>query len=209
MRALGANLIEHGADFQEAFVRSEELAVSMRLHFVPSFHRDLILGNAVSSLAFLRQAPPLARVYVPIGMGTGICAMMAARDALGLGTKIIGVAAHRAPGIALSFEARRLIPHAASTRVADGLACSTPISEALEFMLEGAERIVRVSDDEIEAAQRAYFSDTHNVAEGAAAAALAGILQNGGAAKDGPIGVVLTGENVDADTFQRVLASRG
>jgi threonine dehydratase len=209
MRALGADLIEHGADFQEAFVRSEELAPRMGLHWVPSYHWDLVLGNAVSFLAFLRQAPPLARVYVPIGLGTGICAMIAARDALGLGTRIVGVAADRAPGIALSFEARRLIAHASSTRIADGLACSTPVAEALEHILIGAERIVRVSDDEIEAAQRAYFSDTHNVAEGAAGAALAAILKDGGAAKGGPIGVVFTGGNIDADSFQRVLASQG
>jgi threonine dehydratase len=135
--------------------------------------------------------------------------MMAARDALGLGTKIVGVAADRAPAIALSFEARRIIPHAASTRIADGLACSTPVSDALELMLKGAERIARVSDDEIEAAQRAYFSDTHNVAEGAAGAALAAILQDSRAAKDGPIGVIFTGGNVDANSFQRVLASQG
>jgi threonine dehydratase len=208
MRALGANLIEHGMDFQEAFVRSEELASQMGLHWVPSFHWDLVLGNAVSFLSFLREVPPLARVYVPVGMGSGICAMMAARDALGLKTKIVGVAADRAPAIALSFEARRVIPHAAATRIADGLACSTPIAEAREYLLEGAERIVRVSDDEIEAAQRAYFSDTHNVAEGAAGAALAAILQDGGASRDGPIGVVFSGGNIDADAFRRVLASQ-
>jgi len=206
MRALGAELIEHGEDFQAAFVHSEELAARRRLHWVPSYHRDLVLGNAVSALAFLRQVPPLARVYVPIGMGTGICAMIAARDALGLPTKIIGIAADRAPAIALSFEARKIVVHACSTRIADGMACSTPSAEALAHILRGVERIVRVTDDEIEAAQRAYFSDTHNVAEGAAGAGLAAVLKDRGASAVEPAGVVFTGGNIDAAAFSRVLS---
>ncbi|MGA2692484.1 MAG: threonine dehydratase [Opitutaceae bacterium] len=209
MRALGAELIEHGEDFQAALVHSEELAARRRLHWVPSYHRDLVLGNAVSTLAFLREAPLLARVYVPIGMGSGICAMISARDALGLGTKIIGVASERAPAIALSFEARKVVPHAASTRIADGMACSVPSAEALGHILKGVERIVRVTDDEIEAAQRAYFSDTHNVAEGAAGAGLAAILKDRGASSVEPAGVVFTGGNIDADSFRRVLSNAG
>ncbi len=208
MRALGAELIEHGDDFQAALVHSEELAARRHLHWVPSYHHDLVLGNAVSALAFLQQAPRLARVYVPIGMGTGICAMMAARDALGLPTKIIGVAADRAPAIALSFAARKLVTHPSSTRIADGMACSTPSTEALSHILKGVERIVKVSDDEIEAAQRAYFSDTHNVAEGAAGAGLAAVIKDHGASPVEPAGVVLTGGNIDAVEFSRVLSSR-
>jgi threonine dehydratase len=207
MRALGAELIEHGEDFQAALVHSEELAARRRLHWVPSYHRDLVLGNAVSMLAFLRQAPALARVYVPIGMGTGICAMIAARDALGLPTRIIGVAAEGAPAIALSFDARKVIAHRSSTRIADGMACSTPSSEALHHILKGVERIVRVTDDEIEAAQRAYFSDTHNVAEGAAGAGLAAVVKDRGASAVEPAGVIHTGSNIDAATLSRVLGA--
>jgi threonine dehydratase len=139
-------------------------------------------------------------------MGTGICAIIAARNALGLTTAIIGVAAERAPAIALSFAAKRLVSHAASTRIADGMACSLPSSDALEHILHGVDRIVRVSDDEIEAAQRAYFSDTHNVAEGAAGAGLAAILQERGGMAGETVGVVFTGGNIDAAAFQRVLA---
>jgi threonine dehydratase len=207
MRALGAELLEFGEDFQEALVRSERLAAERGLHWVPAFHRDLARGNAVSMLNFLRNTPPLECVYIPIGMGSGVCALVAARDALRLPTRIIGVAAERAPAIALSFESRNLIKHAASTRIADGMACSTPSAEALEFILVGMERVVRVSDDEIEAAMRAYFSDTHNVAEGAAGAALAALLRDRGGISGGRVGVVLTGGNVDAGTFARVLAA--
>jgi threonine dehydratase len=205
MRGLGAELIEHGGDFQAALVRSEELARERGLHWVPSFHRDLAWGNAVSMLRFLRHAPPLDCAYVPIGLGSGACALAAARDALGLPTRIVGVVSERAPAIALSFEARRLLSHPSTTRIADGIACSTPNPDALESMLRGVERIVKVSDDEVETAMRAYFSDTHNVAEGAAGAGLAAVLRERGAVSGRRVGVVLTGGNVDAETFSRVL----
>jgi threonine dehydratase len=205
MRGLGAELIEHGGDFQEALVHSERLARERRLHWVPAFHRDLAWGNAVSMLRFLRAAPALDLAYMPIGMGTGVCALVAARDALGLPTRIVGVASGQAPAIALSFEARRLVSHPAATRIADGMACSTPSPDALGFILGGVERIVTVSDDEAEAAMRAWFSDTHNAAEGAAGAGLAAVLREGGAVSGRRVGLVLTGGNVDAGAFSRVL----
>lgn len=207
MRALGAELLEHGEDFQAALVRSRELAAERRLHWVPSFHRDLVSGNAVSALDFLRRAPALDLVYAPIGMGSGVCALIAARDALRLPTRIIGVVSEQAPAYALSYDARRVVTSAASTRIADGMACSTPDGDALEHLIRGTERIVRVSDDQTEAAMRAYFSDTHNVAEGAAGAALAAILGEGAAVRDRRVGVVFTGGNVDSGTFARVLAA--
>ncbi|HUR56864.1 MAG TPA: threonine dehydratase [Opitutaceae bacterium] len=207
MQALGAELLEHGDDFQAALEESARLATRRGLHAVPSYHHDLVVGNAVSALDFLRKAPPLDRVYVPIGLGSGVCAMVAARNALGLATEVIGIAADRAPGIALSFEARKLIVHPAATRIADGMACSTPNPDALGHVLQEIRRVLRVSDDEIEAAMRAYFSDTHNVAEGAAAAGLAGALQDRAAVAGRRAGVVFTGSNVDAPVFARVLAA--
>jgi threonine dehydratase len=207
MRALGAELIEHGDDFQAALEHSEKLAAERGLHWVPSFHSDLVLGNTVSALDFLRHAPPLDCVYVPIGLGSGICAMMAVRDALRLPTQIIGVASERAPAVALSFAARRSIAHAASTRIADGMACSTPNPEALGHIFRGTERMVCVSDDETEAGIRAYFSDTHNVAEGAAGAALAAVMKDCALNAGRRVGVVLTGGNIDAAIFARVLAA--
>jgi threonine dehydratase len=207
MQALGAKLVEHGQDFQAALEHSKQLAESQQLHPVPSFHHDIVTGNAVSALNFLSAAPELDAVYVPIGLGSGICAMMAARDALKRSTRVIGVASEHAPGIALSFETGRLVSHPVSTRIADGLACSTPHAEALEHILRGAERIVRVSDDEVEGAMRAYFSDTHNVAEGAAGAGLAAVLREREAVAGRRVGVVCTGGNVDAAVFARVLAA--
>jgi threonine dehydratase len=207
IRGLGAELLEHGEDFQAALVHAEKLAAERGLHWVPAFHRDLADGNAVSMLNFLRNTPPLDSVYFSIGMGTGVCALISARNALGLRTRVIGVASERAPSIALSFESRRLVQHAASTRIADGMACSLPSGEALEIILGGVERIVRVSDDETEAAMRAYFSDTHNVAEGAAGAALAAILKDRSSTGAKRVGVVFSGGNVDAGTFARVLAA--
>ncbi len=205
MRAHGAELIEHGDDFQAALEHSRVLAAARGLHAVPSFHADLVLGNAVSALAFLRHTPALDRVYVPIGLGSGIGAMLAARDALGLPTKIVGVVSAGAPGLALSFAARALRTHPATTRLADGLACSTPHPEALAHILQGVERIVTVSDDEVAAGLRAYFSDTHNVAEGAAGAGLAAVLQERASVAGRRIGVVCTGGNVDAAVFAQVL----
>jgi threonine dehydratase len=208
MRALGAEIVEHGADFQAALEHAQHLAADRQLHPVPSFHPDLVAGNAVSTLRFLQSAPALDSVYVPIGLGSGICAMMAARDALQRPTRVIGVAADRAPGIALSFAARRLLTHEASTRIADGLACSTPNPEALEHILRGVDHVVRVSDEEIEAAMRGYFSATHNVAEGAAGAGLAAVLRESELNAGKKIGVIFTGGNVDASVFARVLADR-
>jgi threonine dehydratase len=208
MRALGAELLEHGEDFQAALEFAERLAVEREFHWIPSFHRDLVCGNAVSALNFLETVPELKRVYVPIGLGSGICAMMAARDALDLKTEIIGVASDAAPGIALSFKARKLIAHPTTTRIADGLACSTPNAEALNFILQGVKRVVTVSDAEVEEGMRAYFSDTHNVAEGAAAAGLAAVVKEKTVNAGQPVGVVFTGGNVDCRIVARVLAGK-
>ncbi len=206
MRALGAELIEHGDDFQAALVHSEKLAATRGLHPMPSFHLDLVRGIAVSTLAFLAGTPPLDAVYVPIGLGSGICGMLAARDALGLKTRIIGVASERAPAIALSFAARRLSSHPATTRIADGMACSTPHPDALALILQGVERIIQVSDEEVEAAIRIYFTDTHNVAEGAAGAGLAAVLRDRETLAGRRIGLVCTGGNIDATVFARLFA---
>jgi threonine dehydratase len=207
MRGLGAELIEHGDDFQAALEFAEQISSGRGLHFVPSYHRDLAWGNAVSTLQFLRNCPPLDRVYVPIGLGSGICAMIAARDALSLSTRIIGVASTLTQGIALSFATKRVVASPATTRIADGMACSTPNPEALAHILGGVERIVSVTDDEIESAMRSYFTDTHNVAEGAAGAGLAAVLNERTLNAGRRVGVVFTGGNVDRPVFTRVLSA--
>jgi len=143
---------------------------------------------------------------VPIGLGSGICGAIAARDALSHPARIIGVVAGSAPAYARSLAAGHVVSHDATTRIADGIACRTPLAEPLETIRTGADRVVEVTDDEIEAAMRAIYDDTHNVAEGAAASTLAALLQERDRARGSEVGIVLTGANVDASTFARVLA---
>ena len=204
MRALGAELIEHGADLQEAIEHAARLTEENGWHRIMSFDLRLVCGVATYAVEFLRGAPEMKRVYVPIGMGTGICGMIAARDGLGLETEIVGVVSRGAPAMARSFEVGELVEVEARTRIADGVASRLPDPLALAMVREGVERVVEVSDDEVEEAMRLYFSATHNVAEGAGAIGLAALLKDAG---DGArVGTVLCGGNVDTDVFARVLA---
>jgi threonine dehydratase len=175
---------------------------------MPSFHPLLVRGVGTYALELLRAVPDLDTVYVPIGLGSGICGTIAARDALGARAKVVGVVSSHAPAYALSLAAGRPVSHEATTRVADGVACRTPVAEALAPIARGAERVAQVSDDEVEEAMRVLFADTHNVAEGAGAAALAALLQERSAMRGRRVAVVLTGGNVDAEAFGRIL-SRG
>jgi threonine dehydratase len=209
MLALGVELIEHGDDFQAASEFAEALAIQRGFLKVPSFDPLLVRGVATYALEFLRGAPELDTVYVPVGMGSGICGMMAARDALGSKTKIVGVVSTGAPAYKLSFEAGRRIEHTVTTVLADGMACRVPSDDALSAMLAGVERIVAVSDAEVAAAMRLLFQSTHNVAEGAGAAALAALLQEREAMHGKRVGIVISGGNVDADVFARVLSRSG
>ena len=167
MRALGVDLIEHGHDFQASYEYAEELAAERKLFRVPSFDPLLVKGVSSYGLEFLRGAPPLDVVYVPIGQGSGICGVVAARNALRLRTQVVGVVSTGAPAYALSFRERCMVTHEATTRVADGIAVRKPDERALEVIWREVERIVEVTDGEIQTAMRAYFTDTHNVAEGA------------------------------------------
>jgi threonine dehydratase len=209
MRALGVELVEQGEDFQAASEAATQLAEERGWHRVPSFHPLLVRGVGTYALELFRAAPELHTVYVPIGLGSGIAGVIAARDALGLRTRVVGVVSTEAPAYALSLEARRPVSHAATTRVADGMACRTPVPEALDVIARGAERVVQVSDAEVEEAMRAFFADTHNVAEGAGAASLAALLQERSAMRGRRVGVVLCGGNVDTALFARVLSERG
>ena len=206
MRALGVELIEDGEDFQEACVHADRLAVERGLHRLPSLDPKLVCGVGTYCLEFLRGAPELDTVYVPVGMGSGICGMMAARDALGLKTKIVGAVSTGAPAYKLSFEAGRKIEHAVTTVLADGMACRSPNEDCLDAMLAGTERVIAVDEEEVAEAMRALFTSTHNVAEGAGAASFAGLMQEKDAMRGRRVGVVLCGGNVDADVFARVLA---
>lgn len=206
MQALGAELIEEGHDFQAALEAAVRIAAERGWHLVPSFDPLLVNGVASYALEVFRAVPDLDTFYVPIGLGSGICGAIAARDALERRTKIVAVVASAAPAYARSLALGRPVSHDASTRVADGMACRTPVPDALDIIRAGVDRVVEVSDDAIEAAMRAIYDDTHNVAEGAAASGLAAILAERGRLNGLPVGFVLTGANVDADIFRRVLA---
>jgi len=205
MRALGAELVEEGRDFQASTEVADRLAAQDGLLKVQSFDWTLVRGVATYALEFLRGVPELDTVYVPVGMGSGICGMMAVRDGLGLKTKVVGVVSTGAPAYKLSFEAGRRIEHAVTTALADGMACRSPNEAALDAMLKGVERMVAVSDDEVAEAMRVLFRTTHNVAEGAGAAGVAALLQEREAMRGKRVGVVLSGGNVDAAVFARVL----
>jgi len=206
MRALGAELVVHGSDFQESFDYARDRAEAEGLHMFPSFHPLLVAGVGTYSMELLTAAPDLEALFVPVGMGSGICGAMAARDALGLKTEIYGVVAEGAPAYALSFESGELISTNEAHTMADGVACRVPIADAFEQIQAGAAGVVRVSDDEIKAAMRHYFTDTHNVAEGAGAAPLAAVLQQKDMWGGRKVGVILSGGNVDRTIFQAVLA---
>ena len=209
MRALGVTLVEHGEDFQAAREHATELARRQGLLMVPSFHPLLIQGVGTYSLEFLRAVTDLDVVYVPIGLGSGICGMIAAREALGLSAEIVGVVSAHAPAYALSFQQQAVVEHAVSTRIADGMACRTPEPEALDILWRHMARVVQVTDAEVEAAMRLMFKSTHNVAEGAGAAGLAAAFQERSRLRGKKVGLVLCGANVDSDVFASILAAGG
>jgi len=207
MRALGAELIEFGHDFQAAREEAMRLAVSCGLHAVPSFHRDLALGVSTYAFELLSERPDLDVLYVPIGQGSGVCGCISARDALGVRTQIVGVQSAEAPAYALSFVAGHVVSTNSADTLADGMATRVPDEEALAVILKGAARIALVSDEDIASAIRAYWTDAHNLAEGAGAAALAAAMKDRSRLKGRKVGLVLSGGNIDFDLFQRWVAS--
>lgn len=205
MRALGVELIEHGEDFQSAREYAQALARDHSLHMVPSFHPLLVAGVATYGIEVLRAIPDVETVYVPIGLGSGICGVLAARDALGLKTEVVGVVSAHARAYAASFAARRPVESPALTTLADGMACRTPEPEALEIIWRGVDRIVEVTDSEVAAAMRAIFECTHNASEGAGAAPVAAALQEKSRIAGRKVAVVLSGGNIDRSVFASVL----
>jgi len=203
MRALGAELVEYGDDFQASLDYAHSLAVEEDLHFVPSYAPELIRGVATYALEFFESAPQLDVVYVPVGLGSGLAGTLAVRNALGLDTEVVAVVAEGAPAYARSLEAGRVIEARAET-IADGMACRTPDRDALSLFLAQSVRWVRVSEAEIEEAMRLYFTQTHNVAEGAGAASLAAAIKDFSGQRR-RVGAILSGGNVDRELYARVL----
>jgi len=206
MQALGAKLIEYGDDFQASREYAENLSRQQSLHLVPSFHHLLVAGVSTYGLELLQTVKDIDVVYVPIGLGSGICGMLAARDALNINTKVVGVVSSHARAYARSFSAGCAIESPVTTRLSDGMACRIPEPEALELILQGVDRIVEVTDIEVSAAMRMMFECTHNVCEGAGAAALAAAIQEQQRIAGLKVAVVASGGNVDRDVFADVLS---
>ncbi len=206
MRSLGAELMEHGREFQEALEFSWEVAAREGLHPVPSFHPWLVRGVATYGLELFRQVPDLDVVFVPIGLGSGFCGLAAAREALGVGAKLIGVVSSHAPAYARSFRQRRLLTQSSATVVAEGVACSTPHPEALEWILQHAHDVIEVSDEESLAAMRELLEATHNLAEGAGALAYAAFHKQRAALAEAKVACVMSGGNVSLGVLARALA---
>lgn len=202
MRALGADLIEHGEDFEAAREAAARLADAEGLVFAPSFAPSLVTGVATWALELFRGAPPLDVLYVPVGLGSGICGAIRTRDLLGLRTEIVGVQAAGADAYAQSFAAGHVIGLNKAEPKADGVAVRSPDPEAFAIIQRGAARIVTVTDDEIAAAIRAYWTDTHNLVEGAGAAPLAALLQEKHRVAGRRAGVVISGGNIDLELFR-------
>ncbi len=207
MRALGVTLIEHGEDFQEAREHAMRIAAERGAHMVPSFHTDLLRGVATYWWEFLRAVPQLDVVYVPIGQGSGACSAIAAKLALGHSARVVGVVSSHATTYADSLAAGRVVEAPVTTELADGMACRVADPEALAVMAPHIDHIVKVSDAEVATAMRALFADTHNVAEGAGAASLAAALQERAQIQGKVVGLALTGGNVDAPVFSKVLSA--
>lgn len=202
MRGFGARLIEHGEDFDAAREEAARLAGEQGLEFAPSFAPDLVLGVATYALELFRAAPPLDALYVPIGLGSGICGCILVRDLLGLSTEIVGVQSTEAPAYALSVREGRVVTTPSANTRADGMATRIPDPSALGIIRRGAARIVTVTDGEVAEAIRAYWQDTHNLAEGAGAAPLAALLAERERMRGRRVGLVLCGGNIDLALFR-------
>jgi threonine dehydratase len=205
MRAQGGDLIEFGSDFQEAKEHAQELAGQHGWHFVPPYHRDIVKGVATYWMEFFSKVADVDVVYVPIGQGSGICSCCAVRNGMNLKTRIVGVVAEGAPAYALSFAAGHKVAAPVTTLLGDGIACRVPDDAVLEVVFENVDRVVQVTEEEIRQAMKFYYTDTHNVVEGAGAAGLAAALKEKQALRGKRVGLVATGGNVDHDVFAKVL----
>jgi threonine dehydratase len=205
MEAFGGQLVTAGKDFDESRVAAVRIQHERGYHYVPSFHPDLVKGVATYALELFASFADLDVVYVPIGMGSGICGVITVRDLLGLKTEVVGVVAANAPAYALSFEAGRPVQTDTARTFADGMACRDPQAEAFEIVKQGAARVISVSEEEIAEAMRIYYATTHNLAEGAGAAPLAALIKEKARYAGKRAGLILSGGNIDMPLFAQVL----
>lgn len=207
MRAFGGEVVEYGRDFDEAREEAARLAQREGLFLVPPFHDELVKGVATYALELFNAVPDLHTLYVPVGCGSGICAVIAARDALGLNTRVVGVVASEAAAAKRSFDSGTVQETATANTFADGLAVRKPIAEAFAMYAAGAERFVAVTEQQLADAVNVYYTDTHNLAEGAGAAALAALMQESEAMQGKRVAVILSGGNIDRSVYINLVAA--
>jgi threonine dehydratase len=205
MRAYGAELIEHGRDFDEARERAVEIAQERGYEYGKSFDKDLVLGVATYAHELFTAEPELDAVFVPIGLGSGICGVIGARDALGRKAQVFGVVSDRANTYRLSLDAGRLVPTNSALTFADGMAVRVPDAEALAIMQRGMAGLVEITDDEVAEAIRALYTDTHTLAEGAGAAAFAALMRERARLAGKRVAVIVSGQNIDRPWMATVL----
>jgi len=208
MQALGAQLVEHGHDFQESREHAQALALEQGAHMVPSYHPALVLGVATAWYEFFQAVPHMDIVYVPIGLGSGACAALAAKQALGHPVRVVGVVSAHATTYADSFAAGHVVEAPVTTLLADGMAVRRADPSALAILMQGLDRLVRVNDAQVAQAMRHLYSDTHNLAEGAGAASFAAAWAEKDSLQGQVVGTTLCGGNVDADMLSQVLQAR-
>lgn len=206
MRAFGAQLIEHGTDFDEAVPAARAFSEEHGLTFVPSFHKDLVRGVATYAYELFTHHNDIDTVFVPIGLGSGICGLIRTRDLMGLKTKIVGVVSEGANAYAQSLEAGCVTSTNRAHTFADGMAVRVPNPDAFAIIKDGVDRIVTVSDQDVADAIRLTFLATHTVAEGAGAAPLAAVMREKEQLPGQKVAVIQCGQNIDREWFQSVLA---
>lgn len=205
MEGFGAELVVHGTDFQAAREHAEALAAERGLLMVPSFHPWLVEGVATYAMELHDTVRDLDVVYVPIGMGSGICANIVVRDFFGLRTEVVGVTATGAPAYARSFERGEVVATDTVDTLVDGVACRTPDPLAFSMIRRGASRIVEVTDDQSLEALALLYRTTHNLPEPAGAIALAGLLADRDRVAGKKVAVVMTGGNCDFPLLETAL----
>jgi len=205
MQAFGAELIEHGRDFDEARERAAEIAQERGYEYGKSFDKDLVVGVATYAHELFTAEPKLDAVFVPIGLGSGICGVIGARDALGHKAQVFGVVSDRANTYKRSLDAGRLVPTNSALTFADGMAVRIPDAQAFAIMQAGMAGLIEVTDDAVADAIRALYTDTHTLAEGAGAAAFAALMRERDKLKGKRVAVIVSGQNIDRPWMATVL----
>lgn len=206
MRALGAELVEYGRDFDEACQQAERLVASQGLRYIHSAEEPAMLAGVASlGIELFEDVPDLDYVFVPVGLGSGICGICLARGVLSPRTQVVGVQAERAPSIYLSWKQKRLVTTESADTFADGLATRVPAELTLEVIQRDVADFVAVGEGAIAWAIRDLLRYTHNLAEGAGAAPLAAIRERRDWVRGKRVAMIMSGGNIDTATLKRVL----